>query len=78
MPQAFWQYSARIKAVNDLVDELKAGFSKKRAEFNTNKVAMKGVLNHVSGDPEAFEDVNETSEEKASDESKDTKNESAE
>ena len=69
---------AKIKAVNDLVDELKSGFSKKRAEFNTNKVAMKGVLNHVSGDPEAFEDVNETSEEKASDESKDTKNESAE
>lgn len=50
---------AKIKAVNDLVDELNAGFSKKRAEFNTNKVAMKGVLNHVSGDPEAFEDPTE-------------------
>ena len=50
---------AKIKAVNDLVDELNAGFSKKRAEFNTNKVAMKGVLNHVSVDPEAFEDTTE-------------------
>ena len=46
---------AREKALNDYKEELTNGFSKARNEFNEGKAAMKGVLNHVSGNPAAFE-----------------------
>lgn len=46
---------AREKALDDYKEALTSGFSKARSEFDEGKSAMKGVLNHVSGNPAAFE-----------------------
>ena len=59
------ELNAKHKALEALKEEFNLGFIKARNKFNTDKVAMKGVLNHVSGDPNAFGEIVEVKEEQA-------------
>ena len=45
---------AKEKALEETIEEAANGFNKVKEDFIKNKVAMKGALSHVSGDPEAF------------------------
>lgn len=45
---------ARKKALEDAQNEINGKFAKIKEDFLNNKVALKGALSHVSGDPEAF------------------------
>ncbi|MBO4783809.1 MAG: hypothetical protein IKS60_04200 [Lachnospiraceae bacterium] len=57
------EFISKNKALKELKEEFNLGFIKARNKFNTDKVAMKGVLSHVSGDPEAFGEIVEIKEE---------------
>ena len=45
---------ARAKALEDAKNDINNGFNQVKENFLKNRVAMKGALSHVSGDPEAF------------------------
>lgn len=45
---------AKEKELEEAIEQVSNGFNKVKEDFINNKVAMKGALSHVSGDPEAF------------------------
>ena len=45
---------AKEKELEEAIEQVSNGFNKVKEDFINSKVAMKGALSHVSGDPEAF------------------------